>query len=692
MAITRDVKGLIDKGDYASIEEEWLARMGENPTDLDTFVGIARALVGSGQERRARTLLELLDEELRGKELWAPRLGLLRRAGHILLDAGTLHPAIMATLRKIHSGKPSFAGFIDKVGLERAPDDIPKTWEKVERLEMLLGLDVGAVVEVEGKGAGRVRDVNLDLEAFKVEIAHGPTLTIGFRGAGKLLKLLPDGSFLRRKVEEPDELAKLRTADPPELLRLVLESIGKPATAGEIKAALSGLVSESQWTAWWAAARKHPQVVTGSTGRQTYSWAASSGAAQDALVAAFDKADARGKMDILRRPGAREDAARERFTRGLVAAGEAAAASDPGLAFEIWFALERYGGVPANLAWEPDRLLAQPTGWRKLIAGISDRLLRERAYAMIRERNAEWHDLFADGLLREDDPRTLDFLATALQHERPELLERAWDTLVSQPRKAPAGFIWLVERAAVDETLRARNPLRLMQQILAGLTIDELATYRVRLRAQCESGGALPRTLSLLREDQAPAAVEAIQKASGIESYQRDALLNAIELRFPALRQETGKPLYALPASIATKREELRQMKEVEIPANRKAIEEARALGDLRENFEYKSARQRHEYLASRVAALHRDLERAQPIQPLAAPVEDVRIGSRVMLAGEHGTRALTILGPWESKPEVGIVSYESDLAQALLGRKRGEAVRVGESDYKVGEITPAEL
>ena len=123
---------------------------------------------------------------------------------------------------------PTFAGLAEAAGLHRATDDIPKTWEKVDRLEGLLAFDVGAFVWMEGKGAGRVVEVNFGLESFKVDLESQRGLNVGFRAAGKLLKPLPPGHLQRRKLEDPGELARLRDAAPAELLRAVLES-GEPA-------------------------------------------------------------------------------------------------------------------------------------------------------------------------------------------------------------------------------------------------------------------------------------------------------------------------------------------------------------------------------------------------------------------------------------------------------------------------------
>ena len=147
-------------------------------------------------------------------------------------------------------------------------------------------------------------------------------------------------------------------------------------------------------------------------------------------------------------------------------------------------------------------------------------------------------------------------------------------------------------------------------------------------------------------------------------STKRDATL-------PAMPAEQVRSVQATAESIDAKRLEMKQLAEKEIPANRKAIEEARAMGDLRENFEYKSARERHEYLNARLAALHRDLSRARPIELANQDLSEVRIGTSVELASAAG-RSLryTVLGPWESRPEAGVPSYESELGKALLGRK----------------------
>ncbi|HEV7518214.1 MAG TPA: GreA/GreB family elongation factor [Thermoanaerobaculia bacterium] len=687
MTISRTIQAHLAKGDFAAVESDWLAHLGEAPGDLDFYVGVARALVGTAEEERARFLLEMLDEQLKEQKQWAVRLKLLERIGSVLLPPEKLHPEILATLDHIYAGRPTYKGLREAVGLAKAIHDIPKTWEKVERLQGLLQFDVGSVVLMQGRGAGRVIEANLGLESFKIDFERFPGMSVGFKAAPKLLQPLPKGHVLRRKLEEPQALAAL---SPTAFLQAILTSYGRPLGAGEIRDAVYGLVSESGWTSWWTAARKHPQVVSsGSGAKQTYSWAESSGDALESVWRTFAKATPRKKIDLLKRDGARDPELRKRMAADLQALGEAAADRDPGLAFEIWYALERSGDVPDGLDWAPDALLADAADPVRLLSAVEDRLLRERGYTMLREYRDDWAGVYMGLLAQETDPRAIEVLVDGLAKGSPRDLERFLDGLVSAPHRHPAAFVWLAERAASDEALRSRSPLRLLQQILGSLNRDEFAPYRVRLVALAESGSTVPRLLTHLTEEQAVQAEDAVHRAAGLEPYQRDALNNALELRFSSLRRENQNALYATQDRVEEKRAELKQIMAVDIPANRKAIEEARAMGDLRENFEYKSARQRHEYLNARAAALNSELNRVRLIEIEGTDLSEVRIGTRVRLEGPARQRTITILGPWESQPEDDVLSYESDIAKQVLGRSLGDEVELAGHAYKIAAIEP---
>ncbi|MDY7092513.1 MAG: GreA/GreB family elongation factor [Acidobacteriota bacterium] len=688
MAISKTTQNYIAKGDFDSIEDEWLAQSGRDPENLDYFIGVARALQGQGQADRARTLLELLDDQISDRGLWRLRLKMLRRARALIYDDEEMHRAILATLKEIHGDHSMYELMVDKLGLNKAIRDISKTWEKAERLESLMGFDVGTVVLMKGKGAGKIQEINLQLDTFKVDFPKHPGLMVGFRAAAKMLIALTEGHILRRKMDEPDQLKKLAKDDPPELLRLVLQSYNEERTAAQIKQDLTGVVTPKRWTSWWNAARKHPQVITETSGRASYRWAATSAHAFEAVWQSFESAPPREKVDLYKRNADRDEDLKQRMVRSLAAAGNGALMQEPGLALEIWLALERGGDLPDDLPWGAPDILSTDTA-HKSIAEVQDRNLRERAAELVQEHREDWPKVFAHWLLQEEDPRLLDRLTESLGQEDPQELNRFLEQVLSQPRKHPAAFVWMAERAVENEELRQRNPLRFLKQLLISLQDDNFASYRAaRLMPLFESGGTVPRLIPMLEEGQAEQAATAVDRAPGLEEYQRSALTSALELRFSSLRKETEAPLYATRDKIEEKRKEFQHLKSVELPANRKAIEEARAMGDLRENFEYKSARQRHEYLSARVAGLNHDLSRVQPIDLSFSESSEVRVGTRLKLKTDGGEeRTLTILGPWESEPEKHIVSYESELAKALLGKKEGEEATAGGTTYTVESI-----
>ena len=698
MALPQNVRRALEKQDHDSIENEWIAHQSEAPDDLDFFVGVARGLTGVGQEERARFLLEMLDEGLKEKGHWEIRYNLLRRAGTILFEPEDVHPAIIETLEGLHGDTPSFDGLVQAVRLDKAPHDLNKNWEKADRLRDLVPYDVGAVVLMKGKGAGTVTDVNLELDSLKVDFPGHPGLSVGFRAAPKMLEPLAAGHVLRRKMEEPEALKTIGAEDPPELLRIVLESFDRPLEAGEVKSAVEGVVPAKKWTSWWAAARKHPQVMAHGKGRQSYTWLASEGKALDAVWQRFEKAEPRDRITLLKKEGERDDDLASRMAgaladqaRKLSAAGSAP--DDRALAFEIAWALGSGApGAKSADAPPPAEVLTGTVDPRPVLAAIEDRGAKEGAYQLLREEREDWVQVYSAQILRETEPKVLDLLADALSDESPQDLLRFAETVAGQPAKNPPAFAWLAERATHDEQIRSRAPLRFLEQILGALVDQRFVPYRVRLAKLVESGGTVPKLLDHLETRHAERAEEAIHKAAALEPFQRDALTNALHLRFPELRGEgTIDVIYSTPEAIEARREELSQLVKHEIPANRKAIEEARALGDLRENFEYKSARARHEYLSSRQAQLEGDLNLARPIDASQINTSQVRIGTTVELAesGGDGTRTITILGPWDSKPEDDILAYETDLAKALLGKAPGEEIEAAGTTYEVKAIRP---
>jgi transcription elongation factor GreA len=126
--------------------------------------------------------------------------------------------------------------------------------------------------------------------------------------------------------------------------------------------------------------------------------------------------------------------------------------------------------------------------------------------------------------------------------------------------------------------------------------------------------------------------------------------------------------------------EELSRLKTIERPQVIKMIEYARSLGDLSENAEYETAKDRQGFIEARIKELESKLARAEVIDPSKLPNKDrVMFGVRVTLEEIESGNQITykLVGPDESEPENGLISVTSPIGRALLGKRVGDEVRV---------------
>jgi transcription elongation factor GreA len=126
--------------------------------------------------------------------------------------------------------------------------------------------------------------------------------------------------------------------------------------------------------------------------------------------------------------------------------------------------------------------------------------------------------------------------------------------------------------------------------------------------------------------------------------------------------------------------EELKRLKSVERPEVIKAIERARAFGDLSENAEYDTAKDRQGFIEARIKELESRIARAEIIDPSKLTNKGrVTFGVRVTLEEIESGDTVTyqLIGPDESEPENGLISVASPLGRALLGKQVDDEVRV---------------
>jgi len=138
---------------------------------------------------------------------------------------------------------------------------------------------------------------------------------------------------------------------------------------------------------------------------------------------------------------------------------------------------------------------------------------------------------------------------------------------------------------------------------------------------------------------------------------------------------------------------ELVQLKSVDRPQNIKAIEEARAHGDLSENAEFDAAKDRQAFIEGRIQELGYKLGTADVIEPDNLPKDRAVFGCGVVLENIDTGESVEyqLVGPDESNIEEGRISIKSPLGLAIIGREVGDEVLVqapaGKRTYELVEI-----
>ncbi|MDD7274328.1 MAG: transcription elongation factor GreA [Treponema sp.] len=146
------------------------------------------------------------------------------------------------------------------------------------------------------------------------------------------------------------------------------------------------------------------------------------------------------------------------------------------------------------------------------------------------------------------------------------------------------------------------------------------------------------------------------------------------------------------------KKRELEHITTVEMPANAKEISEAMAQGDLKENAEYKAAKERQNELNNRASRLNEELGKAKIFDPATITTSKVSFGTIVTLKNLQTNEVdeFTILGPWESDPDKKIISFQSPLGSKLMDAKVQETLNFTINDhdysYEVQEIKKADF
>jgi transcription elongation GreA/GreB family factor len=313
--------------------------------------------------------------------------------------------------------------------------------------------------------------------------------------------------------------------------------------------------------------------------------------------------------------------------------------------------------------------------------------------------------------------RQLDRVAKLLrQVGREEAISGAAAKAIAEPLNHLDLILWLWSDPAVaipgvaskleilSRLLKTSHELDIDVQAAGGADRRELQR-RIRSALGARDLAGFREVVAEMDEAMASIMKGRIERTGGLAESVRQDMLNILRESFYSLFakakiepwREEGT-IWTTDTALHRYEAELKELVEVKIPANSRAIGEAAAHGDLWENSEWKFAIEERNKLQARQAKMQDELAKARVLHPSDVPTDSVGIGSRVTVkrADNDARIELSLLGPWDTDLERRRYSYKTALAQNLLGKSVGDTVTLklegDEAEYRIEALGVAEF
>ncbi|MGO9243356.1 MAG: GreA/GreB family elongation factor [Verrucomicrobiia bacterium] len=700
----QQLKDLLSRSDWDGAQAFWL-ELAEQFSDQPEFLLLLiKEFADAGQTEMAAELASLITESIKADGKHHEWLYALKLQAEAKPTDKQLRAELVMAFSQLHESDPRLKTILDIAELDQNRTPLPAA---IARIETLLALQVGTYGQHKSWGVGRVKSFDTTLGQIVVGFTHNPSHSMQLAYAADSLTPVGNDHIEVRKLTDVDGLKRLAAADPVALLRLVLLSQHRAATTERIEALLVGtVIPADQWKKWWENTRKllkkdsHFDLPAKKTDPVVLRTAPVS--QQDEILEAFH--DAKGltqqievARQFLKLVDELENAELliQEFQDTLLETLKKTPASRHVERIEAVVILEQLREHQKAPAEDTTALLASFLSATPNLSMVLDELsapIQRRALAVLKTADP-------DRLVRE-----LNRLSTKSLDEIPDVLAQRADAIEQWVHNQTAGtelLCWICRNISTPASRKVHPWLDGLQTPALLFAVIESIESAPNKSVSKKLRDVLFGEEELMADLLSEADTETVRKiarlilsTSAFEELDRRSLLARVVKEHPFVQEflvtKTVKeqPLIVSWGSYNKRRAELDDIIQKKIPQNSKEIGLARSYGDLRENFEFKAAKDMQKLLMRRRAELEILLSRAQPTDFADAKTDVVSIGTSVTVTDLGANRSQTyhILGAWDGDPGRGIISYPAALAQTLLNKKVGDTVEAA------GETTPQKL
>jgi transcription elongation GreA/GreB family factor/transcription elongation factor GreA-like protein len=568
-----------------------------------------------------------------------------------------------------------------------------------QHIEPLVNLTQSGFCMHRSWGFGKITTVDTVFARFTIDFQtkSGHTMDLGF--AAESLKPIAGDHIFARKIADLPSLRQMAALHHLDLIKLVLQSFGGRATVDQIQQVLVPDVIQDDWKKWWDAAKRelkkdgHFQVPSKKSEPILYQ--VKEVPLQERLLKEFRaakglKARLNVATEVLKSISDLTD--QQSAVQEVMAALNSEIAThqrtQPAVALEAIFVRDEIRGAAGLPPVEGEVTSKSIWGQDLKVGPVLEQIpaaKQKRALESFKEANPVlWHEAMLASLNSVSAKLCGEFVDALVHGGKIEQLKETLARLIAQHQATSELLLWLArERSDTFADILGPEVFRAMLTAMERDQFNEKRSNKLRdfilddptLLVELIGSADLEVIKDLTR---------ALQLSPSFDDMDKRSLLARIVKSYPAVQSMISGDqsrheahLFVSWESLERRKDEYQELVQKKIPANSKEIAIARSYGDLRENHEYKAAKEMQKILMRRKGELERDLVRARGMDFANVKTDAVSIGTKVGvtdLIANHPD-AFTLLGAWDSEPEKHVVSYLSPIAQALLNKKIGDEV-----------------
>jgi transcription elongation GreA/GreB family factor len=549
-------------------------------------------------------------------------------------------------------------------------------------------------------GFGKIKSVDTVFARLTVDFPNKPGHSMDLGFAAESLKAIPNDHILARKASDIQSLRQMAALHHLDLIKLVLQSFGSRATLEQIQQVLVPDVIADDWKKWWEVAKhelkKDGHFLVPSKKSEPIIYQDKEIPLQERLMG--DYRAAKGLKARL--------AVAHELLKNLADLSDKTAAvteaigmlnheitshlrTQSALALEAMFVRDDLGKAaglgPTEGELNEAAIWSQGLKLGQLLEQMPASKHKQALQSFKSATPEKWSEALLATVNSVSAKLCTEFVHLLIQEGKLDQLKDTLARLVSQHTASSELLLWLgKERSDSFADILGPEVFRAMLTSMERDQFNEKKSNRLR-DFILDDPELIPDLIESADIEVVKDLTRALQFSPSFDDMDKRSLLARIVKIFPSIQAvisgehvKQDVSLIVSWESLERRKNEYAELVQKKIPANSKEIAVARSYGDLRENHEYKAAKEMQKILMRHKHELESQLVRARGMDFVNTKTDAVGIGTRVKVTdlNTQHVESFAILGAWDSDPERGVISYLSPVAQSLLNRNVGEEVQ----------------